>query len=246
VDFSKRTDDERRVNMTKALKTIMAVMCMGFLFALLPAMADNWDKTTKVTFNTPVALPGVTLPAGTYVFKLVNLPATRHVVQVFNEAQDHLFASILAIPNYRLEPTENSVLNFSERPPNMPQALRAWFYPGDNFGQEFVYPKAEARELAEVARVAVPAAEIKPAETPQELIREPVIAIMPDRKEVEVAKAIETKPAEPIAAVEPAPAIAAPAPELPKTASPVPLMGLLGLSSLGLSALVRAVSKRIS
>jgi hypothetical protein len=234
--------------MTKALKTIMAVLCMGVLFAVLPAMADKWDKLSKITFNAQVALPGVTLPAGTYVFKLLNSPADRHVVEVFNEEQDHLFTTILAIPNWRLKPTDKTVLNFAEQPPGMPQTVRAWFYPGDNFGQEFVYPKAEARELAVAAQVPVPAAEIKPAETPQELIQEPVVAIMPDKKEVEVAKAIETKPAEPIAAVEPAPAapIATPAPELPKTASPLPLMGLLGLSSLGLSALVRAVSKRIS
>jgi len=227
--------------MTKALKLVMAVLCVGVLFAVLPVMADTWDKMTTVTFSGPVALPGITLPAGTYVFKLLSSPSDRHIVQVFNEDQDHLYTTILAIPNYRLEPTDKTVLNFKETPPGKAQAIRAWFYPGDNFGQEFVYPKAEATELAVAANVPVPAAEIKPAETPQELVQEPVIAITPEKKEVEIAKVTEA----PAPAPAPAPA-AAPAPELPKTASPVPLAGLIGLSSLGLSALLRAIRKHIS
>jgi len=228
--------------MTKAIKIIMAVLCVGVLFAVLPLTADTWDKKTVVTFSGPVALPGMTLPAGTYVFKLLNSPSDRHIVQVFNEDQDHLYTTILAIPNYRLTPTDKTVLNFNEVAPGKAQAVRAWFYPGDNFGQEFVYPKAEATELAVTAQVPVPAAEIKPAETPQELVKEPVIAVTPEKKEVEVAQVIETKPPAEVAAA-PAPA---PAPALPKTASPEPLLGLVGFASLGLSALLRAVNKRRS
>ncbi len=228
--------------MGKTIKTLIAVACASLLFALLPAKADTWDKLTKVTFSAPVALPGVVLPAGTYVFKLLSSPSDRHIVQVFNEDQDHLYTTILAIPNYRLTPTDQTVMNFEERPPNMPQAVKAWFYPGDNFGQEFVYPKVEAEELAVAAKEPVLAAEVKPTETPQELIQEPVIAVTPERKEIPLEQAIETTPA-PAPAPAPAPE---PVKELPKTASPLPLIGLLGLSSLGLSAVVRAIAKRIS
>jgi hypothetical protein len=230
--------------MSKAIKIFMAVLCAGVMFAVLPLMADTWDKMTTVTFSGPVALPGVTLPAGTYVFKLLDSKSDRHIVQVFNADRDHLYTTILAIPNYRLTPTDKTVLNFRETPPGKAQAVRAWFYPGDNFGQEFVYPKEQATELAVAAQVPVAAAEIKPAETPQELVQEPVIAITPEKKEVEVAQVIETKPPEKVAEAAPAPP--APAPVLPKTASPLPLIGLLGLSSLGLSALLRAVSRCIS
>ncbi len=225
--------------MTKALKTILAVLCMGVLFAVLPAAADSWDKKTTVTFSGPVALPGMTLPAGTYVFKLMNSASDRHIVQVFNEDQDHLYTTILAIPNYRLTPTDQTVLNFNEAAPGKPVAVRAWFYPGDNFGQEFVYPKEEATELAVVTHEPVPEAAIKPAETPQELLKEPVKEITPEKQEVEIAQAPAPAP-EPVAEA-PAPA---PAPELPKTASPVPLAGLLGLASLGLSGLLKAVNRR--
>jgi len=227
--------------MTKALKLVLAVLCVGVLFAVLPAMADSWNKLTTVTFNVPVALPGITLPAGTYVFKLLDSPSDRHIVQVFNEDQNHLYTTILAIPNDRLTPTDKTVLNFKEAAPGKAVAARAWFYPGDNFGQEFVYPKEEAAEIAAVTHEPVPAAEIKPAETPQELVQEPVTTVAPEK---EVAKAPEPAPA-PAEVAEAAPAPApAPAPELPKTASPVPLAGLLGLASLGLSRLLKAVNRK--
>lgn len=225
--------------MTKALKTILAVLCVGVLFAVLPAAADTWDKVTTVTFNAPVALPGMTLPAGTYIFKLLDSATNRHIVQVFNQDQDHLYTTILAIPNYRLTPTGETVLSFNEAAPGKPQALRAWFYPGDNFGQEFVYPKEEATELAAVTHEPVPAAEIKPAETPQQLIEEPVTPIAPPEKEIAQAPAPAPVAEAPVAP----PVTPAPVPELPKTASPVPLAGLLGLASLGLSGLLRAVRK---
>src|SRR6185503_14382040 len=116
------------------------------------------DKRTRVTFNAPVEIPGISaqvLPAGTYVFRLNGSVADRHIVQILNSDQTHLIANILAIPNWRLRPTDKTVMTFSERKAGEPQAIRAWFYPGDNFGQEFVYPKKVAVELAKVTNVPV-------------------------------------------------------------------------------------------
>ena len=107
-----------------------------------------------VTFSAPVATPGVhrpeqaVLPAGTYVFRLLDSLANRHIVQIFSEDESIVYATVLAIPNYRLKATDKTVITFSERPAGQPEALRAWFYPGANFGEEFVYPKATAMELA--------------------------------------------------------------------------------------------------
>lgn len=121
----------------------------GVLFALGTALlcgtlspgvnADDWDKKTVVTFAEPIEISGHILPAGTYVFKLVNNESDRHIVQVWNADQSQVLATIMAIAAYRLEPADRTVLNFDERPSGSPQALRTWFYPGDNVGQEFVY-----------------------------------------------------------------------------------------------------------
>jgi hypothetical protein len=115
-----------------------AVLCAVFLTA---ARADIWDKKTIVTFGDSVEVPGQVLPPGTYVFKLADSASDRHIVQIWNEDQTQLLATIRAIPNYRLAPPEKTILEFDERPSDSPMALHSWFYPGDSTGQEFVYPK---------------------------------------------------------------------------------------------------------
>ena len=226
------------------MSKILTVLCLGLLLAAVPAAADQWDKKTTMTFSGPVEIPGMVLPPGTYVFKLLESSSNRHIVQVFNEEQNHIYATILALPNYRLKPTGETVVQFGERAAGAPQAVKAWFYPADNFGQEFVYPKARAVELAQAAQEPVLAAEVTPTETPKQLEETPVIAVTPEKKEVEVAQVVEPKPVEtPVLAPEPA---AVPKQELPKTASPLPLMSLLGLSSLGLAGALRVISKRVS
>jgi hypothetical protein len=125
------------------------------------AKADGWNQKTVMTFSGPVEIPGVhlkgwgVLPAGTYVFKLLDSQSDRHIVQIFNKDETQVIATILAIPNYRLKATGKTVVTFRERPAGEPEALRAWFFPGENFGQEFVYPKARAVELAKTVNQVV-------------------------------------------------------------------------------------------
>jgi hypothetical protein len=111
--------------------------------------ADAWDRRTVVTFREPVEIPRVVLGPGTYVVKLANSLSDRNIVQFLNERENHVFATVLAIPDY--EPNmvrDHSVFTFEERAANAPQALKTWFYPGDNWGEEFVYPKAETVRTA--------------------------------------------------------------------------------------------------
>ena len=130
--------------------------CMALMTAVfLPtAKADDWNRKTTITFSGPVEIPGVhlvgwgVLPAGTYVFKILDSQSDRHIVQIFSKDEKTIYATILAIPNYRLKATDKTVITFRERPAGEPEALRAWFYPGRNWGEEFVYPKAKAMELA--------------------------------------------------------------------------------------------------
>jgi hypothetical protein len=114
------------------------VLCATFLTA---AKADTWDKKTIVTFGESVEIPGQVLPAGTYVFKLLNSTSDRHIVQIWNAEENQLLATILAIPNLRLDSPDSAIFEFDERPSDSPMALHSWFYPGDRTGQEFVYPR---------------------------------------------------------------------------------------------------------
>lgn len=217
------------------VKRIVMLLCSALLLAVLPATADEWNKKTTVTFSAPVELPGAVLPAGTYVFKLLDLGSQRHIVRVTNVAEDKVFATILAIPNWRLTPTANTVMSFEERPKNNPEALRAWFSSGDNFGQEFVYPKKRAAELAVATHQPVLAGEVKPAEEPKALAETHVTAVTPEKKEVEVAQVIPPTPPREVAQAAPAPA------ELPKSGSSLPLIFLVGVGSLGFAGVLRLI-----
>jgi len=132
------------------MRVLKAICCAAIvtLMAAPGARADQWDKKTILTFSGPVQIPGATLPAGSYVFKLADLSSNRHVVQVFDKAEKKIFATLLAIPNDRMEPPDEPVVMFSERPAGSPQAVKVWYYPGERIGNEFVYPKSMAMKIA--------------------------------------------------------------------------------------------------
>ena len=222
------------------------------------AKADQWDKKTVITITEPVQVPSccdpdhvVVLQPGTYVLALVDSLSDRHIVRVFQQDEKTVVTTILAIPNYRLKPTDKTAFQFWETPAGQPRAMRAWFYPGDNFGQEFAYPKTRSVEIAKVAHVPVPAVVV---ETEAELKTAPVVVVdeKGEEKPVEVVVAKSEPPVQP--APEPqvttpvaatAPVTEAPAPAtLPDTASPYPLFGLIGLGSVIASRLISRFSKR--
>jgi len=219
-----------RLNRVLVIAFSVIVICTMFSTS---AFAQRWDKKTSVTFNAPVEIPGVNaqvLPAGTYVFKLLDSASDRHIVQVFNKAENHIYATILAIPNYRLRTTDKTVMTFAERATGEPQAIRAWFYPGDNSGQEFVYPKKRAVELAKITNqpvLFIPdevapyiVAPVKTAlEPPVIALKEaPVMAIKPTGETVPLTEVVEKPPVQTAS--------------LPKTASGLPLLALAGFLSL--------------
>src|SRR4026208_1721834 len=121
------------------MRVLKALFCAAAItVALAPsARADEWNKKTILTFSGPVQIPGATLPAGSYVFKLADLSGNRHVVQVFDKAEKKTYATLLAIPNDRMEPSDEPVVMFSERPAGSPQAVKVWYYPGERIGNEF-------------------------------------------------------------------------------------------------------------
>jgi hypothetical protein len=230
-------------------KVAVTIFCLSLVVpAILPsAKADDWNNKTTVTFDQPIEVPGVgaqTLPAGTYVFKLLDSQSDRHIVQIFNQAENHVYTTILAIPNYRLKATGKTVMTFRERGEGQPEAIHAWFYPGKEWGEEFVYPKTRAMELAKIVNEPVLATPIELPAPVEALKTAPVVAVEPTGEEVAVTEVVQAPPTEVAAAETPTPA-PAPAETLPQTASHLPLVGLIGLLSLGASLGVLFLSKRI-
>jgi hypothetical protein len=202
--------------------------------------ADTWDKKTTVSFSQPVEVPGAILQPGKYVMKLVNSQSDRHVVQFMNERQNRVYASAIAVPAYRTQITDRTVITFYEAAAGRPEPIRNWYYPGDNFGQEFVYSKEHLRDIAaaQPATSGFEATPVAAAEPVPEGESAPVAAaIQPPAQDtdestapVEIAQATPPKPEEPALA----PPQTAPAPaELPKTDGNFAGIALMGLMSLG-------------
>jgi hypothetical protein len=203
------------------------------------ANADEWNKKTVLTVNQPIQVTDTVLQPGTYVFKLLESNSDRHIVQIFNGDQTQIINTILAIPNYRLQPTGNSRFTFWETPPGTARALRAWFYPGDNFGQEFPYPKQlAALETPPPAPVAAPAPAPRPEPPPAAQPEPPTPQPQPQPEPQPQAVTTPQAPEPEVAQSTPPPA-PEPQPELPRTASSYPMIGFGGLLSLGAFTLLR-------
>jgi LPXTG-motif cell wall-anchored protein len=240
--------------------------CIGV--ALMPSLqADEWDKKTTLTVSEPIEVPAccnashtVLLQPGDYVVKLNDSQADRHIVRIYDKDQKHLITTILAVPNYRLRPTGKTVLQFWEVPAGQPRAVRAWFYPGDNFGQEFVYPKQQATQIAGYSKTSVPSSETTAEEqmktAPVESIDESGKSTKYEPTTPEPAPApVEAQATPPPAPAQPEPSAnrsaepepaptPAPAQSLPATGSNMPLIGLAGMISLVLFAAVRFLDRR--
>jgi hypothetical protein len=135
---------ETKMNSKLKALCLSASLAMSF-FMTKPVMADEMNKRTEFQFSAPVQIPGQVLPAGKYVFELADSASNLNIVQVFSEdstGKDSLVATIQAIPDYISNTPDKPIVRFDERPSGSPEAIHSWFYPGDNTGWEFVYPKA--------------------------------------------------------------------------------------------------------
>ena len=130
------------------LSTIVRLVCAVALLALItaPANAQPLDKRVIFTFSGPVTLPGVTLPAGTYLFRVPT--PNRNIVQVLNADGTQIHGTFFAIAAHRSVHPEDPEVRFMETSSSMPHAIRTWWYPADSTGFEFIYPKEQARRLA--------------------------------------------------------------------------------------------------
>ena len=179
-------------------------------------------------------------------------------MEVFNKDENHLYGIFLAIPDYHLKPADKPIITFQERATGAPQAVKAWFYPGENYGHDFVYPKVKAMELANASNGPVPSMPDELAGNTTQAtnnMNEPHVMAMknaqlraqkPGRQEVQVSEAYPPQqPAQTPSAAPNYPSTPRPN-SLPATGSSFPLIGLLGVASLGIAASIRFAGKASS
>jgi len=246
--------------MKNLTKLLASVSCAAILMiGLSPSLrADPWNKKTIITINEPMQLPTKVLEPGKYVFKLID-SNYRHVVQVFNANESQILTTIIAIPNERLRPTGKSEFKFWEAPAGQPHALRAWFYPGDNFGHEFAYTPSMGAQITAYNKTSVPITDVT-SESEKDLGNAKVEMSKVEAAPVQEAAPVSTQPivetaAAPVVDTTPAPVETASAAvvdrvqadrptqekmptELPRTASNYPAIALVGLLSFGIFGLL--------
>lgn len=141
------------------ISTTLTAICAATLLTATIASTQGTlaDRKTIVTFSGPVSVPGTTLPAGTYVFRLADSAANRHIVQIFDRDEAKIVTTLLAVPAERNEPEGDPVVSFKETPSDRPPAVRYWYYAGEKGGNEFVYPRAQAMMIARASGESVSA-----------------------------------------------------------------------------------------
>jgi hypothetical protein len=126
--------------------------CAALIMALqpAPARADTWDRLTYFTFSAPVQLPGITLPAGTYEFRLVNPETSGRVMRVVSE--DGKTAKLFfMIRGVELDDApDDPIVLLRETPVGSAPALQGWVYPGELQAFEFIYSHRQAQALGGV------------------------------------------------------------------------------------------------
>ena len=137
------------------IRSILCGVCgivLAFSAFLPMARADEWNQRTELSFSQPIEVPGAVLPAGTYWFVLAD-SQPRNIVEIFSSNWSKIYATLITVPEYRLQSTDHTEVEFAERPHDKPEALLTWYYPGRLTGHGFLYSSRQenrfAREIKE-------------------------------------------------------------------------------------------------
>lgn len=231
----------------RMLKVLCCAAVIAATTAPLAQAQTAWSKKTFLTFSGPVQIPGKTLAAGTYTFQMADLIADRHVLQILDQDGKSIIATVMTVPHRMVKAPENNVVMFSERPVGSAPAVQMWHYPGAETGNEFVYPRSQAIQIAKASHTSVLST---PDESATDDAMKSAAVTRIDESGAEVDENATTEVAE--ANTTPAPQAPAPVPasvgtsgqepaaaparrtELPRTASNLVLLELLSaLSAAG-------------
>src|SRR2546423_4928655 len=202
----------RRSTMTRKTPMAAAAIIAVVLLASsthVAAQGATANKRTFLTFSGAVQVPGATLPAGTYVFRLAN-PNAQTIWQVLDSREHHVLSTFYNVPRPRRTTEEQNraggkpVVTLRETPQGIPPAIRILYYPTDLYGSELIYPRDQAQLLANATRQPVLATDTDATRGGSANI----FTVEPEATEArnnsaETAAAAVEEPARPAPAVEP-------------------------------------------
>jgi hypothetical protein len=257
----------------------LLVAVLAVLSSRVAAQETNVQEVTYLTFSNTVEMPGVTLPAGTYMFRLADTPS-RNVVQVLDRDGKDIRGQWLFVQSERPQVSGDTVIMFKENRAGATPAIQYWYFPGEKIGKEFIYPKDQAQKIAartgqevrtETGYVApqeagnrVDGAGVPPENDADKALRDAPAPAQPtasagsltgnrgvatERREApdtssQVAVDTSSSNSQAVGTSGQAETQTARATTLPKTASPLPIGGVIGLLSLAGALRARAAARR--
>jgi hypothetical protein len=237
--------------LSKRLITTACAAAILTTMSATPARAQTHDLRTEFTFNNPVEMPGVTLPPGTYVFRLADASTSRSVIQVSSkDSTNKTYGMFLTISSQRPEASDEAEIRFMETAAGQPAAVKTWWYPGRTIGREFIFPKSQARRLAQATNQTVLTTQADV--TTEQMKTADLSYVSPSGQETALSDdqlvdaAANTPPVGATNAQSDTMAARAPVQEgtmartsLPRTSTPLAGIGLMGLISLLGAAAIR-------
>jgi hypothetical protein len=121
---------------------LVLVSCVAIVASMLAARTASGKipHTNYLTFSAPFALPGVSLPAGTYVFDVI-VTDSNDIVRVSSRDRLHIYLTTFTrrVQRPRGLPVNRQVV-FQEAPAGVAPPINTWFPLGQSIGHQFVYP----------------------------------------------------------------------------------------------------------
>jgi hypothetical protein len=108
-----------------------------------PQDRGPFDKLAFLTFSSPVQVPGATLSAGRYRFRLTNAVSSRNVFQVLSNDGSITYAMFNTTQDWRPRVTLDPAVTFRETPAGEPPAIKSLFYGSTHEGYQFQYPEGD-------------------------------------------------------------------------------------------------------
>ena len=98
------------------------------------------ERTTLVKFNRSVALPGLELTAGTYIFELAEPWSNHNLVRILSRDRRKIYTTqftyIVQRPG---NVSDDHGITFNEAPAGAALPIKAWYAVGETVGHEFIY-----------------------------------------------------------------------------------------------------------
>jgi len=123
----------------RAALGVFALALTGLVVAAPTDGGVDASQRIELTFSKPVALPGVSLGAGTYVFERAAPNGAVEVVRV--SSQDRRFVYYMGFTELVNRPVSGNTpaITFSEAPKGAPLPIKEWYPTFTSTGHRFLY-----------------------------------------------------------------------------------------------------------